>query len=111
MDAVQTIAFSALAEPTRLRIIDLLAQYGELSASEISNKFSSTASAISQHLKVLREARLVVVRKRAQKRLYQLNTDTMTEVASWAQQRAEQWNTRLDNMETYIQKLPKNNHK
>lgn len=107
MNTPQSTTFSALSEPTRLRIIDMLALYGELSASEISSKFSSTASAVSQHLKVLREAQLVVMRKKAQQRIYQLDVNTMVELEHWVNLRTHQWNGRLDSMDEYIHQLKK----
>ncbi len=55
--------FYALAEPKRRDIIELLAANGELTATDISHKFKVSASAISQHLKVLREVDLVIVQK------------------------------------------------
>jgi DNA-binding transcriptional ArsR family regulator len=97
--------FAALADPTRMGIIDMLARFGELSASEISGKFDSTASAVSQHLKVLREAGLVVVQKRAQQRIYQLDTITMAELEQWMNIRAKQWNDRLDTFNNYVQEI------
>jgi len=57
--------FSALADPTRRSIIELLADQGLLSASEISEGYSISPSAIPQHLKILREANLVAMKKQA----------------------------------------------
>lgn len=105
MNNVQPAAFSALADPTRLSIITMLAEFGELSASQISGKFDSTASAISQHLKVLREARLVIMQKRAQQRIYQLDVATITEMEQWLSLRAKEWNARLDTFDTYVQQI------
>lgn len=105
MNTIQPALFAALADPTRLGIIDLLAQAGELSASQISSKFGSTASAISQHLKVLREAGLVLMQKRAQKRIYQLDTAHMAEIKEWIEVRTRQWDSRLDSLDTYIQTI------
>jgi len=68
MDAgLQVLA--ALADPTRRRIVEMLAQR-ELSAGEIAGRFEVSAPAISQHLKVLRDAQLVRVRAEAQRRIY-----------------------------------------
>ncbi|MBS1697019.1 MAG: helix-turn-helix transcriptional regulator [Actinobacteria bacterium] len=96
-------AFAALADPTRLSIVDMLSQRGELSAGDIGSVFSTSASAISQHLKVLREAGLVTVRKRAQRRIYVLDTGAIAEVEGWLSDRARQWNSRLDAMAAYIE--------
>ena len=69
--------FQALADPTRRHIIEMIAAKGTLSASDISNKFKISPPAISQHLKVLRETKLVAMEKRAQQRLYTINTSSL----------------------------------
>jgi DNA-binding transcriptional ArsR family regulator len=99
--------FSALAEPTRLTIIEMLLSRGELSAGEIAAKFNSSASAISQHLKVLREARLVITKRRAQQRMYEINVKTLSELEAWVSVRTRQWNKRLDSMDTYFKENKK----
>ncbi|WP_336856054.1 metalloregulator ArsR/SmtB family transcription factor [Sinomonas albida] len=110
MSRSPTIAFAALADPTRLGIVDLLARRGELPAGDISTAFTSSASAISQHLKVLREAGLVSVTRRAQQRIYRLDTVAMAEVEGWLSDRARQWNGRLDAMAAYIEKTRQETH-
>jgi DNA-binding transcriptional ArsR family regulator len=75
--------FTALVDPNRRTILEMLALSGQLSATEISNQFRVSPPAISQHLKVLREARLVNVEKRAQNRMYSLNPTTVHEFAAW----------------------------
>lgn len=102
MEMSNSTIFAALAEPTRLNIVDMLAKRGELAASEISKMFDTTPSAISQHLKVLREAGLARVTKRGQQRVYSLDATTITNAQQWLQQRTNQWNARLDAMEAYI---------
>ena len=88
--------FDALAEPTRRRILEILARDGQLSATEICDQFDVSPSAISQHLKVLREAKLVQMEKRAQQRLYRINPDAMLEVEGWARHMTQLWQQRLD---------------
>lgn len=88
--------FSALADPTRRKIIEMLAKEGQLPATEISERFSITPQAISQHLKVLRKAKLVQVEKRAQQRIYRINPDAMLELEDWARQLRQLWNQRFD---------------
>lgn len=98
----QALVFSALAEPNRLSIIELLSRKGEMSASDISSRFDSSASAVSQHLKVLREARLVIVKKDAQKRLYSINVKTLSELEAWANSRSKAWDGRLSAMDKFL---------
>ncbi|MBG0741141.1 helix-turn-helix transcriptional regulator [Paeniglutamicibacter antarcticus] len=105
MSISQPAIFAALGDPTRLTIVDLLAERGALSATQISRVFSSTASAVSQHLKVLRNAGLVRVEKRAQSRIYYLDTAAIIETEKWLSIRVRQWDARLDAMETYIAQL------
>ncbi len=105
MNTIQPTMFAALADPTRMSIIDMLAKLGELSASDISARFDSTASAISQHLKVLREAGLVIVQKRAQKRIYQLDTAAMSGLEEWINIRTKEWNKRLGTFNDYVQQI------
>jgi DNA-binding transcriptional ArsR family regulator len=96
--------FIALAEPTRRNIIELLASYGQLSASEICEKFTVTASAISQHLKVLKEANLVKVEKQAQQRIYTINTDSMVELEEWAKKTRQIYEARFDRLEKLLER-------
>ncbi len=65
-----------------------------MSATAIADRFRISAPAISQHLKILREARLVAMEKRKQQRIYQLNPQGMSEVEGWAQTMAERWQAR-----------------
>jgi uncharacterized protein YndB with AHSA1/START domain/DNA-binding transcriptional ArsR family regulator len=95
--------FSALAEPTRRRILEMLAGSGPLSATEISDHFSVSPPAISQHLKVLREAKLLLMEKRAQQRLYRLNPDALLELEVWARHITHLWNQRFDALERVLE--------
>lgn len=95
--------FLALSEPRRRSIIELLAQYGQLSATDISDKFDISAPAISQHLKVLQEAQLVQVEKRAQKRLYTINPAKMHELEEWAKKMAEIWEEKYKRLDKILE--------
>ena len=88
--------FAALADPTRRKIIELLARHGELPATEISDQFEITPQAISQHLRVLRKAKLVQVEKRAQQRIYRINPAAVLELEDWARQLRQLWDQRFD---------------
>jgi DNA-binding transcriptional ArsR family regulator len=103
--------FSALADPTRRSILEMLAGNDELSASEIHEKFQVSPQAVSQHLKVLLEAKLVHVEKRAQQRIYRMNTDAMVELEEWSSSMRNRWSRRLDTLEAVLKAEMKKNIK
>ncbi len=91
-------AFLALADPTRRRIIESLAG-GEAAFGELADQFDMTRPAVSQHLRVLREAGFVAVRKDAQRRIYRLNPEGLGELEQWLATVKRFWGPRLDNLE------------
>lgn len=95
--------FSALAEPTRRNILEMLAKNGPLSATDIYDQFPASHPAISQHLKVLRETNLVRVEKRAQQRMYSINPETMSELEQWVKQMTQLWNERFDALDKVLE--------
>ena len=95
-------SFSALSDPTRRKILNLIAKQGALSATKIGAHFPISPPAISQHLKVLREAKFVRMEKRAQQRIYSLNPQALREMEDWARQIIELWNQRFDALERVI---------
>ncbi len=96
-------ALTALADPTRQRIVEMLAA-GALSSGEIAGRFDMSAPAISQHLKTLKAARLVTVTTDKQRRIYQLDPDGVEEVAQWLDRIRAFWNPRLDALEAALKK-------
>lgn len=96
--------FVALADPTRRAILEILASNGELSATAIYEHFSVSPQAISQHLKVLREANLVVMEKRAQKHLYHLNQETLAQFETWVQHTRQRWEERFSALDTVLER-------
>ena len=92
------LSFAALADPTRRRIVEMLAR-GPLAAGEIAGRFTVSASAVSQHLRVLRGAKLVRSRIAAQQRIYELDTDGLAELESWLEGLGPLWQKRLEALE------------
>jgi DNA-binding transcriptional ArsR family regulator len=99
--------FVALADPTRRNILELLATSGELAATAIYEQFPVSPQAVSQHLKVLRETNLVKMEKRAQKRLYRLNPQTLSQFEAWVQQLEQRWSERFDALDTVLEREKK----
>lgn len=95
--------FTAIADTTRRHIIELLAAQGSLSASEICCHFHVSPQAISKHLKVLRQAEVLEVEKKAQQRIYSLNPEAMTEVEEWARQYRIMWSERFKKLDSLLQ--------
>jgi DNA-binding transcriptional ArsR family regulator len=93
--------FTALADPTRRRIIESLAA-GETSFGELADKFEMSRPAVSQHLKVLRDAGIVRARVDAQRRIYRLNDDSLADVEAWLGKVREFWSQRLDKLEQLL---------
>jgi DNA-binding transcriptional ArsR family regulator len=96
-------AFEALAEPTRRRIVELLAD-GERSAGEIASHFSTSRPGISRHLRVLHEHGLVSARIEGTRRLYSLDPAPLEEVDAWLEQYRRFWTNRLDALGTEIRR-------
>jgi len=100
-------AFAALADDTRREIVRLVAKNGQLTSTEISQNFKMSPPAISQHLKILKEANVLNMKKDAQKRLYSLNDSGVSEMEEWLLNIKNLWNKRLDNLDRYLLKIKK----
>jgi DNA-binding transcriptional ArsR family regulator len=95
-------AFHALGEPRRRRVVEILAHRGTLTASQICEEFDVTPQAISQHLRVLREANVIHMERRAQQRLYTFNPRSTTQMQAWAADMAKLWSRRLDRLDKIL---------
>jgi DNA-binding transcriptional ArsR family regulator len=95
--------FQAIADPTRRQILSLLASREEPTATEIAAPFGVTQSAISQHLRVLRDANLVEVRREGREWRYRLNADPLYDVANWLREYEGFWTDRLTALETLLE--------
>lgn len=91
-------SLNALSDPTRRRIIELLATE-EYTAGELVAEFDMSAPAISQHLKILRDSELVQVRAEGQRRVYAVNPAGFEELDAWLHRMHGFWSGRLDALE------------
>lgn len=98
-------AFDVLGDPVRRRILELLAD-GERSSGEvcavIQEEFGISQPAVSQHLKVLREAGFATVRPQGSRRLYAVNSAPLREVDEWLDRFRRYWTPHLDALETEL---------
>ena len=90
-----------LAEPARRQIVAFLAE-GEAPVGDIASQFNSTVSAVSQHLKVLREAGVVRVRPQAQQRFYSIEPKALAEAAAWLMRMGGFWTGRMETLEKQL---------
>lgn len=87
-------ALDALADPTRRRIVELLAD-DERSAGEIASHFSTSRPGVSRHLRVLHDAGLVRVREDGRRRLYSLDPAPLAELNAWLENRLDALDTEI----------------
>lgn len=95
------MVFAALADPTRRQILTRLSQ-GPATVGEISEPFEMSAPAISQHLKVLERAGLVIRTANAQWRTLSLQAEPLDEASAWVEKHRREWNERFDALETHL---------
>jgi DNA-binding transcriptional ArsR family regulator len=89
--------FRAVADPTRRAVLELLRE-AELSATELAEPFRISQPAISQHLRVLRDAGLVRVEKVGRQRRYALNPEPLREIDDWIGHYRRFWARRLERL-------------
>ncbi len=93
--------FDALADPTRRRTLDLLRERPR-SVGELVNLLDTSQPGVSKHLRVLREAGLVSVRRDAQRRWYTIRPEPLIEIDAWLQPYRRLWAKRLDALERHL---------
>ena len=98
-----TAVLEAIAEPTRRRILDAV-RSGERSVSELVEEVGMHQPGVSRHLKVLRDAGLVDVRKDAQRRLYTLRPEPLMDLDAWLEPYRIEWTNRLDSLERHLRR-------
>lgn len=96
--------FHAIADPTRRKIIGLIAA-NALSISAIANHFTISRPAISQQVKILEECGLVVIRKEGRERICNANLEKMAIISAWLDQYKNHWEEKLDSLEAYLTKV------
>lgn len=87
--------FDAVAHPTRRRLIQLLAEAGELPLHELTPHFPMGRTAVSKHLTILKEAGLVEVRKVGRETRYRLNAAPLQEIHDWVAYYSKFWSSNL----------------
>jgi DNA-binding transcriptional ArsR family regulator len=88
--------WAAIADPSRRRVLDLLVQRGEASASWLGSQVPFSRQAVSKHLTVLEGAGLVAHRKQGREVLYRVHADRLDQASRAMAEVARRWDRRLD---------------
>jgi DNA-binding transcriptional ArsR family regulator len=97
--------FRAVADSTRRAMLDLLAD-GDLPVMELAGCFKMTLPAVSQHLRVLRQAGLVTERRFGRQRIYTLQAEPLREIADWIGYYERFWNRNLKRLRDHLDRNP-----
>jgi DNA-binding transcriptional ArsR family regulator len=101
----QPDVFTAIADPTRRRLVELLRE-GDKSVTELASEFASSVAAISQHLRMLREVGLVKVKQVGRQRFYRLRAEALRPVDEWVAVYRKFWEERFDALDKHLEENP-----
>ncbi len=87
--------YVAVADPTRRELIRLLADVEELPLHELTSQFEMGRTAVSKHLAILKDARLVTTRKVGRETRYRLNANPLQEIQGWVAFYSKFWSTNM----------------
>lgn len=96
--------FSALAEPTRLQIIELLRKQ-PCSVNDVVKSLKIRQPQASKHLHILKEAHVVIMQPAAQARVYTLNPEAFLQLEDWVRSFNSYWGKRLSKLDDYLKQL------
>jgi DNA-binding transcriptional ArsR family regulator len=101
-----SLAFAALADPTRRAMLARLAE-GRVSVSELAEPFLDSMSlpAVTKHVQVLERAGLVTKTREAQRRPCELNTDGLRDIADWVEPYRAMWEETFDRLDEYLKSV------
>jgi DNA-binding transcriptional ArsR family regulator len=102
--------FSALAEPNRLQIVELL-RHRPLPVGQIAEQLRMRQPQVSKHLRVLSEAGLVQARPLAQQRIYGLRAEPLRELDAWLERYRRLWDERFEQLDGVLRELERNKGK
>ena len=100
--------FQAIADPTRRKIIHLIARKS-MNLNTIAENFDMSRPAISQHIKILTECGIVVIKQQGRERYCEAKLDALSDVSDWVDQYRKFWNTKFNSLDTYLEKIKSKN--
>ncbi len=104
---MQRDIFHAIADPTRRAIITLISIQA-MTPNVIAEQFNTTRQAVSKHLKILTECKLIKPEQKGREIYYQLEIDKMKEIDIWMEQFRKIWETRFYQLDKILQTFKNN---
>jgi DNA-binding transcriptional ArsR family regulator len=98
--------YQAIADPTRRAIINMIARQ-PCNVNAIAEKFTVSRQAISLHIRILTDCGLVSIKQEGRDRICKAQLDPLSEVSAWVDRYRRHWESKLDTLETYLEKLKK----
>ncbi|ULQ53992.1 ArsR/SmtB family transcription factor [Flavihumibacter fluvii] len=98
--------FQAIADPTRREIIRLVA-HKKMNLNSVAENFAISRPAISKHIKILTECGLISIRQEGRERFCSAELNNLHEIFEWVEQYRQFWESRIDNLEKYLDQLQK----
>jgi DNA-binding transcriptional ArsR family regulator len=102
VEAAKHDVFQAIADPTRRKVMRLLADK-ELPISEICSHFTISRTAITKHLHILSEAELISGKKIGREKIYSLHPEPLKELREWLSYYERFWNNKLSMLKYYVE--------
>ena len=102
--------FQAIADPTRREIINLIA-FNPLNLNSIAENFDVSRPAISQHIKILTECGLIVIKKQGRERYCEASLQQLGEVSDWIEKFRKLWEGRFNALDDFLEELKAKNKK
>jgi len=96
--------FQAIADPTRREIINLVA-YQSLNLNAIAENFDVSRPAISQHIKILIECGLIIIKKQGRERYCEAKLQQLSVVSDWVEQYRKVWEQRFDALDNLLERM------
>jgi DNA-binding transcriptional ArsR family regulator len=93
--------YQAVADPTRRAILEILRE-DPLTVGALASHFDVTMSAVSQHMRILREAELVEVKKQGRERVYRLAAEPLRDIHAWTAKYQAFWGAKIDALSQYL---------
>jgi len=103
MNQIRRDVFQAISDPVRREIIQLLSKE-DLTVNRVAENFKVSRPAISKHLKILEECRLIKINQHGRERSCKINPEPLNEVYSWLEYFDKFWDQKLNSLKKYVEK-------